>query len=98
MLEAIPEADLLARADPEDTDGDGISGCASASSGWSVRTGKHSWHSSARSDCAGTPSTSWLPSCCDPCGCIVSSQAATPDSIQVSRGTRAAAHNGGARQ
>ncbi|MCY1078150.1 di-heme oxidoreductase family protein [Archangium lansingense] len=26
LLEAIPEADLLARADPEDTDGDGISG------------------------------------------------------------------------
>jgi CxxC motif-containing protein (DUF1111 family) len=28
LLEAIPEADLLARADPEDADGDGISGRA----------------------------------------------------------------------
>lgn len=28
LLEAIPEADILARADPDDTDGDGISGRA----------------------------------------------------------------------
>jgi CxxC motif-containing protein (DUF1111 family) len=34
LLEAIPEADVLARADPEDTNGDGISGRANLV--WSV--------------------------------------------------------------
>ncbi|RUV30537.1 thiol oxidoreductase, partial [Mesorhizobium sp. M1A.T.Ca.IN.004.03.1.1] len=28
LIEAIPEADILAHADPDDTDGDGISGKA----------------------------------------------------------------------
>ena len=38
LLEAIPEAELLARADPQDTDGDGISGRPNRVT--SVRTGQ----------------------------------------------------------
>ncbi len=38
LLEAIPEADILAMADPEDADGDGISGKANMV--WDVRQGK----------------------------------------------------------
>jgi CxxC motif-containing protein (DUF1111 family) len=37
LLEAIPEADLIAAADPEDADGDGISGRANQV--WDVRSG-----------------------------------------------------------
>ncbi|MCY4557037.1 MAG: c-type cytochrome [Chloroflexi bacterium] len=37
LLEAIPEADILARADPDDANGDGISGRANMV--WSVRDG-----------------------------------------------------------
>ncbi|QNI03785.1 c-type cytochrome [Halomonas sp. SH5A2] len=37
LLEAIPEADLLAAADPDDADGDGISGRANQV--WDLRTG-----------------------------------------------------------
>ena len=35
LLEAIPESDILAREDPDDRDGDGISGRANRV--WSVR-------------------------------------------------------------
>ena len=38
LLEAIPESDILARTDPEDADGDGISGRANMV--WSVRSGE----------------------------------------------------------
>ncbi len=38
LLEAIPEADILAREDPDDKDGDGISGRANRV--WSVENGK----------------------------------------------------------
>ena len=38
LLEAIPEADILARSDPDDTDGDGVSGRANMV--WSVRDGE----------------------------------------------------------
>jgi CxxC motif-containing protein (DUF1111 family) len=38
LLEAIPEADLLARADPEDADGDGISGRPNLA--WSETAGR----------------------------------------------------------
>ena len=37
LLEAIPEADVLARADPDDVDGDGISGRANLV--WDIRRG-----------------------------------------------------------
>ena len=37
LLEAIPEADILARADPDDADGDGISGRANLV--WDIRRG-----------------------------------------------------------
>lgn len=37
LLEAIPEADILARADPDDADGDGVSGKANMV--WDVRKG-----------------------------------------------------------
>ncbi len=38
LLEAIPEADILARADPDDSNGDGISGRANTV--WDVRNGR----------------------------------------------------------
>ncbi len=38
LLEAIPESDIIARADPDDADGDGISGRANMV--WSVRDGE----------------------------------------------------------
>ena len=38
LLEAVPEADILALADPEDADGDGISGRASRA--WSAAEGR----------------------------------------------------------
>ncbi len=38
LLEAIPEADILARSDPDDADGDGVSGRANMV--WSVRDGE----------------------------------------------------------
>ena len=38
LLEAIPESDILARADPDDSDGDGISGRANMV--WDVRSGR----------------------------------------------------------
>ncbi len=51
LLEAVPAEDILARADPEDADGDGISGRANV--GWSLRherpmLGRFGWK-------AGTP-------------------------------------------
>ena len=38
LLEALPEADILAKSDPDDADGDGISGRANMA--WSVRDGE----------------------------------------------------------
>lgn len=45
LLEAIPESDILANADPEDRDGDGISGRAVVLSGedGAIRLGRFGW-------------------------------------------------------
>ncbi|MBD3786875.1 MAG: thiol oxidoreductase, partial [Sphingomonadales bacterium] len=50
LLEAIPEADILALADPEDADGDGISGrAARATAGGAPRLGRFGWKAEAAS-------------------------------------------------
>lgn len=50
LLEAVPDADLLARADPDDADGDGISGRANYRpdpAGGPARLGRYGWKAGA---------------------------------------------------